>query len=197
MLKVERFEHPQFTSNTYLLRHSFYNEVYLVDAGYILPIFDCLLPKQIIKGVFITHPHYDHIYDINRLMNSFPECKIFCSQETRRGLQSEKENLSFYHEKPVSYHGENIVTLQDGDRVHLFSQSYIEVIATPGHHPGCLSFLTENYIFTGDSFIPAYDVVTKLKGGSKIASQNSVKKIQKILVAGKFLCPGHFDVVEV
>jgi glyoxylase-like metal-dependent hydrolase (beta-lactamase superfamily II) len=129
-------------------------------------------------------------------MDNFPECKIYCSQESKSGLRSEKENLSFYHEKPVSYHGENIVTVKDGDKINLFSKLYIEVIATPGHHPGCLSFLTENYIFTGDSFIPGYDVVTKLKGGSKIESQFSVQKIKQLMNKDAVLCAGHFGVLN-
>lgn len=197
MLLVERFEHPQFTSNTYLLRHSFYNEVYLVDAGYTNPVFDCLLTNQKIVGVFITHPHYDHIYDINRLIEKYPECRIYCSEESINGLRSDKENLSFYHDNPIIYNGDNIVQIQDKDRIILFDNIWMDIIHTPGHHPGSLTYLVNPYLFTGDSYIPGYNVVTKLKGGSKLESDKSIELISKMMIDGTLLCPGHFDILRI
>lgn len=41
------------------------------------------------------------------------------------------------------------------------------VIETPGHCPSCLTYYTDNYIFTGDSYIPNVKVVTKLPYGDK------------------------------
>ncbi len=104
-------------------------------------------------------------------------------------LTSAKLNLSFYIETPVSYTGE-VSILSNGECIELFDGVKLKVYATPGHHPSCLTFFVENYLFTGDSYIPGVKVVTNLPGGNKKKAQESVKKIIE-LAEGKIICPGH------
>ncbi len=42
------------------------------------------------------------------------------------------------------------IALEDGDRLPL-GELGIDVIATPGHTNGCMSFLVQDHVFTGDS----------------------------------------------
>ena len=180
-----------FASNTFILSKEGHNWVRLIDIGEIEEVLKSLSKDTLVKGVFITHPHFDHIYGINRLIEFFPECITYTSEEGKKGLLSEKLNLSFYHEDPIIFAGSNIQILHETDKIDLFDDCLLETFETPGHNLGCLTFKTENFLFTGDSFIPDVAVVTKLKGRNREASMNSLRKIMKIISENTIICPGH------
>lgn len=176
-------------SLVYALSDGISNNYYLIDIG----DFDAaqsLLPKEAtVRGVFITHGHHDHIFGLNRLKEAYPECVVYASEECARMLASAKLNLSMYLEMPMEYMGE-ITILHDGDIVPLFDGINLTAIATPGHNPSCLCFEVEDYLFTGDSYIPGVKVVTNLPNGNKRQAQETVEKILK-LGEGRTICPGH------
>ena len=89
----------------------------------------------------------------------------------------------------MEYKGE-VAILHDGDIVNLFDGISLTVIATPGHNPSCLCFMVEDFLFTGDSYIPGVKVVTNLPGGSKKQAQESVERILKLAECCS-ICPGH------
>jgi len=191
MLQIECYQHLDFTSNTFVLGNTTSNNVYLVDVGVSDEIVKSLGINQKIKGIFLTHAHYDHIYGINDIIKSFPECTIYCSEYTLQGLYSDKMNLSFYHENPITFSGEKVILISEGMKIELYPNSYLKVLETPGHNKGSVSFIIENRIFTGDSLIPGYPVVTKLKSGNKEDAVKSILKIIKETQPSDIIYPGH------
>lgn len=185
-----------FNSNTFIIESNSSNAVYLIDIGNANGVLDNLNCNQEVKGVFLTHPHYDHIADIHHLLERFPDCLIYCSLETKVALANSKLNLSFYHGTPIEYSGENIVVLNDFDTVTLYPNQKIVAIATPGHHIGCLSFQYQQFCFTGDSLIPEIAVVTKLKTGNKEAARNSIAKLKIHLDLNTVIMPGHGEQIN-
>lgn len=185
-----------FNSNTFIIESNSSNAVYLIDIGNANGVLDNLNCNQEVKGVFLTHPHYDHIADIHYLLKRFPDCLIYCSLETKVALANSKLNLSFYHGTPIEYSGENIVVLNDFDTVTLYPNQKIVAIATPGHHIGCLSFQYQQFCFTGDSLIPEIAVVTKLKTGNKEAALNSIAKLKIHLDLNTIIMPGHGEQIN-
>jgi len=73
MLKVSHIVNSVFTSRTYILTQEGSRSVWLIDCGDVPPIVDMLSSlggdSVIIKGVLLTHVHYDHIYGLPRLEN--------------------------------------------------------------------------------------------------------------------------------
>jgi len=193
---VQQIVHLAFTSNTYLISNKTDGDVFLVDIGNFKGVMELISDIQTVKGVFITHYHYDHIFGINDLIKRFPNCGIYASSHTIEGLYSDKMNLSFYHECPIVFQGKNPVTIKENDKINLFEGACLEVIETPGHNFGCLTFKVNNYLFTGDSFIPNIEVITKLKGGDKVANKLSLQKIRNKIVSGTCVCPGHGILLE-
>lgn len=195
-MEVNQIINSTFTSNTYIISEDCYNYIWLIDIGNIEDVLNSLPKDYFIKGVFITHPHFDHIYGINKLVETFPECTVFTSSAGKLGLSSAKLNLSFYHEEPIEYASETINILSENDKIELFDNVFLETLETPGHNWGCISFIVNNYLFTGDSFIPNIDVVTKLKGGDKEASKKSIQKIMNCISEDTVVCPGHGEMTN-
>ena len=108
----------------------------------------------------------------------------------------DRKNLSRYHEHPIVFEGKHVVVVGEGDEIPLMRERKIKVAATPGHEPGCLTFYTEDYIFTGDAYIPGVKVVTKLPGGDRAQAAESVEIILR-LAEGKTICPGHGDMIDI
>lgn len=193
---VQQIVHQTFTSNNYIISLENNEDIWLVDIGNFEGVLALISNYAAIKGVFLTHYHYDHIYGINELITIFPNCKIYASAHTIEGLYSDKMNLSFYHETPIIYKCENTFPLKEKDMIELFKNTNLEVLETPGHNLGCLSYKIDDYLFTGDSYIPNVKVVTKLKGGDKEMNKISLAKINSLISNNTIVCPGHGPIVK-
>lgn len=183
-----------YASRTYVLSQEGNPYVWLVDCGDVPPIVDLLSSLEDcpfeIKGVLLTHAHYDHMYGLPKLTKLFPSLMVYTNEIGKKALASERLNFSRYHEDPINYITEKVVICGEGDEIELFDGVKAIVHYTPGHNPACLTYEVSNYLFTGDSYIPGIKVVTNLPGGDKTLAAESLEKILQ-LAEGKILCPGH------
>ena len=175
-----------FSSCTYVLDGG----AWLVDCGDVEPILPLL--DGPLQGVLLTHGHFDHIYGLNDLCGRFPEARVYCSAWAREQLFDAKLNMSFYHETPFEFaYPERIVVVEDGEIVDLGDGQKVTAVATPGHTPGCITWMTDDALFTGDAYIPEVRVVTNLPHGDKRLATKSVELIQSLAGEGRTICPGH------
>jgi len=196
MMTVTQIVNSVFTSNTYILtNNTALNNCWLIDIGDIDPILESLPPGGVIQGVFLTHTHYDHLYGINQLVSHFPECIVYTSMHGKEGLFSDKLNFSRYHDDPIIFSGSHICVLKEGDNIELFTGIKLDVLETPGHDRSCLTYYTEQVVFTGDSFIPGLKVVTSFPNSNKQDAKVSVQKILSV-AEGRDLYPGHGEVYK-
>lgn len=178
--------------NELLQSASYYFDGYLVDCGDSEKILDVLEGKEL-KGIFLTHCHQDHIYGIEKVMARFPHAKVYCSQKTFEGLKDDNLNLSYIMpEHSVHFDKDgNVVVLDDG--IHLIDNIMVEIISTPGHSEDCLSFIIEDCIFTGDSYIPFAKVFTKWPTSNKpLAIENDAKLKELAETRNLKVFPGHW-----
>ena len=196
MIRVERIVNKIFDSNTYVIFSDDSRDVWLVDVGDTESVLNILPSFSRVRGVFLTHTHFDHMYGINQLYDVFPEIAVFVSEKGIECLYSAKKNLSKYHELPLEYKGSKVKGLCDGDKIELFSQVEIKAILTQGHSPDSMTYILEdNYLFSGDAYIPNVAVVSKLPGGNKKIAAQSRQLLIK-LSCGKVLCPGHGNTIR-
>ena len=194
MLKVNHIVNSVFTSKTYILTQEGSSYVWLVDCGDVAPLMDVLSSmvgdSSLIKGVLLTHVHYDHIYGLPRLTEMFPSLRVYTNEFGEKALTDIRLNYSKYHNDPIVYESENVVTCDEGSVIELFDGVQAKVYHTPGHSPSCLTYEVGNYLFTGDAYIPGIKVVTTFKGGDKVKAAESVERIHR-LAEGKTVCAGH------
>ncbi|MCU0976637.1 MAG: MBL fold metallo-hydrolase [Steroidobacteraceae bacterium] len=78
----------------------------------------------------------------------------------------------------------------DGDRL-AFGGEVVNVLATPGHTPACVSYLWRDRVFTGDSLLIRGCGRTDLPGGDSRLLFDSVTRRLLVLPGETLLFPGH------
>lgn len=149
MLTVKTFTPTDyFGSNCYLVSSK--NEFAVIDPSVSLEtiITTCPEAEGNIKYIFLTHAHFDHMIGIN----TFSECKatVCIGYNDRISLSDPYKNcfLGFLgvHD---GYYG-NYLELHNGDKLVLGNET-LEVIETPGHTPGGVSYYSDGMVFVGDT----------------------------------------------
>jgi hydroxyacylglutathione hydrolase len=158
-------------------------QVYLIKAGRSLALIDAgagnsvdliisniisqgLNPEDI-KWLFLTHTHADHAGGVAGLKSRLPNLRVAVSAESadwlRNGdeqaisVQKAREKGAFY---PIDYHfrGCDVDIELVGDTNEDLGDFRIEVISSPGHCNGHLSYLFETggkrALFSGDAIFP-------------------------------------------
>lgn len=149
---------------------------YIVDCGDGAAILE-KAKEQVteIRGIFLTHCHQDHIYGLPKVMERFPDAKIYCSEMTHKGLLDVSLNLSYIMPEfsfPFIYN-DNVVELTEG--IHQIDDMTVEMIICNGHSNDCQSYIIENNLFTGDAYIPFSRVFTKWPTSNKELAAESKK----------------------
>lgn len=187
MMTIHQIVNSIFNSCSYVLTQD--KQSWLVDCGdvdQILPLIDGKL-----QGVLLTHAHFDHIYGLNNLESLFPGVPVYTVMAGLNGLMSDKLNFSRYYGEPFIFDSpDNVKLMNDGDSISLFDGVEIKAVATPGHSPGCVTWLTSNAIFTGDSYIPGVKTVANLPHSDKDLALKNEALIRQ-MVENRSIYPGH------
>ena len=195
MLQVKQIVNNIFTSNTWLLFDDCYDYCWLVDIGDYEKVADALPPGMEVRGLLLTHTHFDHTYGINALHEAYPECRVYTAEYGKTALYDDKKNFSKYHEASFTYNGNDVEVLNDGEQIEIYPGTILTTYATPGHCPSCLTYVLKNWIFTGDAYIPGVKVVTKLPMGDRNHAKQSIERI-RALATNKIICPGHGSILK-
>lgn len=134
MIEIVRIVNSVFESNTYLAISRNCDLCFLIDCGDPAPIIENINNRGLhLKGIFITHSHFDHIYGLDSIIDEYPETPIYISALGKEGLYSDKLNLSRYSLCPyVFQHYSVMKELKEGDTVYLYGSAGVEVYETPG-----------------------------------------------------------------
>ncbi|MBF0619977.1 MAG: MBL fold metallo-hydrolase [Candidatus Omnitrophica bacterium] len=129
--------------------------------------------KLTLKSVLLTHGHYDHTGGVK-----------FFSEKMNLPVYLSKDEFMLY--VPAC---KTLKRLKDDDTVAVGTLK-IKAISTPGHTPGCISYLVQENLFTGDTlFIDAVGRADLPGGNSGILFQ-SLQRI-KNLPDTTMIWPGH------
>jgi glyoxylase-like metal-dependent hydrolase (beta-lactamase superfamily II) len=135
-----------------------------------------------------THGHLDHIGANRDIKEKFgiPLCIHELDKPLlENDLQSE---LSFFLGAKMSPPADCI--LHDQDTITI-GKSRLQVVHTPGHTPGSVSFFGDGLLFSGDTLFNGGVGRTDLPGGSTRDLENSIRTRILILPLETIILPGH------
>jgi hydroxyacylglutathione hydrolase len=142
-----------------------------------------------IQYVLLTHAHFDHIF----------ACAAV-AEATKAPLALHKDDLPLFKEGggaaywglPIPTYKEPELWLEEGDNI-TFGDHTFEVLFTPGHTPGHVSFYepTVEVIFDGDVLFAGGIGRTDFPGGSYEVLMHSINHKLMVLPDETVVCSGH------
>ena len=159
---------------TYLIADSVTREAAIIDAVDSMIDRDIALIQELelnLKFIIETHIHADHITSACPLKKSFPLAKIVIGIENTDAEACADIMVGEGHILPIGEHE-------------------IVAIETPGHTPGCMSYLVDDKVFTGDSLFIRSTGRCDFQGGSASTLYHSIHKLFK-LPNSTLVYPGH------
>ena len=189
---IRQIVNTVFRSCSYVISHEGCS--WLVDCGdldQILPLVDGDL-----QGVLLTHAHFDHIYGLNSLMILYPGLSVYTNQVGLDTLLNDKLNFSRYYGEPIIFNETDCVKLvEDREWVELFDGIRAQAVFTPGHSPCCVTWMIDDALFTGDSFIPGVKTVTNIPHSNKDLAAESEALIRE-LAEHRTIYSGHAPEIQ-
>jgi len=193
-VRVKRFINTQLQSNSYVIFSENETSAWIIDPGDTVPLLGFLNEKDLIlKGVIVTHTHFDHIYGLNELRHQYKDLLIYASEDSKELFVSTRLNGSLYAEIPFVVDLNGITFLKNGDVFPLWNNANMKAYETPGHNVDCMSYYIDCYLFSGDSFIPGIKVHLKSKNANKELALETIKWIKGFFSENTMICPGHLN----
>ncbi|XP_015588027.1 persulfide dioxygenase ETHE1, mitochondrial isoform X2 [Cephus cinctus] len=165
---------PTSSTYTYLLADVKQQEAILIDPVIDWVERDSKIIQELglrLKYALNTHMHADHITGTGRLKLLLPGCQSMISRTS--GAQAD-------------------VLLEPDDRIN-FGRHLLEVLPTPGHTEGCVTYVCreQGVAFTGDALLIRGCGRTDFQGGSPETLYNSVHSQIFTLPENYRLYPAH------
>ncbi|MDZ7279398.1 hydroxyacylglutathione hydrolase [Pantoea eucrina] len=107
------------------------NRCLIVDPGEAQPVLEKLKANQWQPvAILLTHHHHDHVGGVAELVEAYPHLTVYGPEETAtKGAQH---------------------ILKEGDEISVLGLRF-QIIATPGHTLGHISYYSAPYLFCGDT----------------------------------------------
>lgn len=199
MFKFETLVLGELETNCYLLWEESSKETIIIDAADDGVAISEEIEKLHLKPKYIlsTHGHFDHnlgVLDL-KLIYSLPF-----------GVSSKDQFLLSRQQETASKFLENTIKIPNIEKIDIdldvikelkIGKESVEIIRSPGHTPGGISFRAGNFLFTGDTIF-----ANGLRGDTK-HSYSSTKDIFESICAllrnpgGMLILPGHGETTDI
>lgn len=180
-----------FQTNCYVLRHG--GVTWLIDPGQDPEPLLGYLDAEAIEPdrVLLTHAHADHIAGLPALTARFPGLPIGVHSAEQTFLGDPAQNLSLGFGEPLVA-PEPTELLADGQRLDLAGVA-VEVLHTPGHSPGGLTFYfpSEGLAVVGDTLFAGSIGRTDFPHSDHEALLRSIRERLLTLPGDTTILPGH------
>ena len=150
IISVEVTADGRFGTNSYLVTDEDTKDAVIIDANFEPELIIAKARKAgaKIRAILLTHTDVDHIAGLPALLEEFGQVSVAVHEAEAGGLATGKPLRSEWAvEAPTVV---NLASLKDGEPYRAGSLDF-EVLHTPGHSPGGVTFKIRNLLFTGDA----------------------------------------------
>lgn len=197
-MKVKRLSLGVLGTNCYIISKD--NKALIVDPSGEATVIESYLEKNklTLEAIFLTHAHFDHIGAVDDIRSKYA-IDVYLHEAEKDWLEDGNLNRSKIHfgeqGKIISAHPEHY--LPDG-KYELGNFSF-EVMHTPGHSPGSVTFVfhDEKFIVSGDVLFQSGIGRTDLPGGSMGELAKSITEKLYTLPDDFIVYPGHGDATNI
>lgn len=177
--------------NTYLVLGK--KEAFLIDAGAEVGDIKNALGGRKLEMVLMTHLHFDHIWNLEKIVNEF-NCPVFIQSGAEKILGDSTLNASFLINQKMEFNiDKKYIKFYENNKVKT-DEFDILVIDTPGHTKDSVCLLAQDNLFSGDTLFAFGTGRTDLAGGDEKEMENSLKKLKELNYI--LLCPGHGETLS-
>lgn len=153
------------------------NQSALVDCNEFSQKMIDMIGDTDLKYILLTHGHFDHIIGVKSVKEKYG-AQVVISKEDEPMLNSSKLSLAVFCNAPQNNVDADII-VKDGDEITL-GETKIKVMATPGHTSGCVCYIAENCIFSGDTLFYCSCGRTDFPSGSPEQMMSSLQKLKAL-----------------
>jgi hydroxyacylglutathione hydrolase len=188
---IQSFPSGPLATNAYVVACSDTAEAAVIDpaSDSFLPIQEYLKSKNLIlKKIFLTHSHWDHIADAAKFKQFFKAPLLIHSLDAPNLLKPGSDGLPCWIDIPSA---EPDLFLEEGMEIPLGNLTF-KVIHTPGHSPGCICLFEprESVLFSGDTLFRGSYGNLSFPTGQPANMWNSLKKLAALPHETR-VYPGH------
>ncbi len=139
-----------------------------------------------------THCHLDHVFG-NRFIQRKYGLTLHLHRLELPLLQSAPSMGEMWELPFENYEGGQFIFLDEGDTIDMGEGNILEVLFTPGHSPGSISFYSHDskWIISGDVLFQGSIGRTDLPGGDLAVLEQSIKTKLFALPGDVVVYPGH------
>ena len=187
-MKILRICPDSWGSNCYLAVSG--SDAYVIDPS---PSVESIInmataADATVRGIVLTHGHFDHVISAEALHKA--TCApVMIHREDADALADPVRNayLSFFGQERRFAPAQR--TLEDGDVLPLGAEK-LTVLHTPGHTPGSICLLCDDFVITGDTLFESGFGRVDLAGGSLRSMKASLERLN-LLDHSLPIYPGH------
>lgn len=178
--------------NTYLLSDEKSKEAVIIDLGgdYRSIIKDIDELGYNLKFILNTHGHFDHIYGEIEFQKDFPQIPIYMHKDDMLHVEHIEVEMAIWgfnaQAKPIKP-----AKFIDEDTELYAGSNKIQVLHTPGHSVGSLSYYVDGKLFSGDALFQRSIGRTDFHDGDYDTLINSIKTKLLTLNDNTVVFPGH------
>jgi glyoxylase-like metal-dependent hydrolase (beta-lactamase superfamily II) len=183
--------------NTYLIWDEETKEAAIIDAGMSnnrenAAISDIIIKEKLkLKYALQTHMHFDHVWGLSYIKETY-DLRPLCHAADEL-IYSQAPEMTGMFRLSMNWNLPAIERFIDEGEIIQLGKTSINVLHTPGHTPGGLSYYIESAhtIFTGDTLFQGSVGRTDLPGGNLTDEINSIKNKILTLPSDTIIYSGH------
>lgn len=187
MLNVKSAVFGSLANNCYLITDNESGKSALIDCTEYSEKMRAFIGDADLEYILLTHGHFDHIGGVKGI-KAETAAKVVIAAEDEPMLSSGKHSLAAFCGAEQNDTSADII-VDDGDEIFL-GESKIKVMKTQGHTDGCVCYICDDKIFSGDTLFFCSCGRTDFPTGSSSKMLASLKRLAA-LDGDYTVYPGH------